>query len=121
MQACFFIYSPLRSSLASILIFMDKLTGAVERITFYNPENGYSVLRLRPEVRGRQRLPGLSRDGLITVVGNLPEVSPGEHLKLQGIWDTHPKHGKQFKAEICEQALPSSVAGMVSYLGSKHS
>jgi exodeoxyribonuclease V alpha subunit len=97
---------------------MDKLAGAVERITFYNPENGYTVLRLRPEVRGRQRLPGLSRDGLITVVGNLPEVSPGEHLKLEGIWDTHPKHGKQFKAEICEQALPSTIAGMASYLGS---
>jgi exodeoxyribonuclease V alpha subunit len=97
---------------------MDKLTGAVERITFYNPENGYTVLRLRPEVRGRQRLPGLSRDGLITVVGNLPEVSPGEHLKLDGLWDTHPKHGKQFKAEICTQVLPSTVAGMASYLGS---
>ena len=97
---------------------MDKLAGAVERITFYNSDNGYTVLRLRPEVRGRQRLPGLSRDGLITVVGNLPEVSPGEHLKLEGIWDTHPKHGKQFKAEICEQALPSTIAGMASYLGS---
>jgi ATP-dependent exoDNAse (exonuclease V) alpha subunit len=55
---------------------------------------------------------------LITVVGNLPEVSPGEHLKLDGLWDTHPKHGKQFKAEICTQALPSTVAGMASYLGS---
>jgi exodeoxyribonuclease V alpha subunit len=97
---------------------MDKLAGSVERITFYNPENGYTVLRLRPEVRGRQRLPGLSRDGLITVVGNLPEVSPGEHLQLQGIWDSHPKHGKQFKAEICTQVLPSTVAGMASYLGS---
>ena len=59
-----------------------------------------------------------SRDGLITVVGNLPEVSQGEHLKLEGIWDTRPKHGKQFKAEICEQALPSTIAGMASYLGS---
>ncbi len=97
---------------------MDKLAGAVERITFYNSENGYTVLRLRPEVRGRQHLPGLSSDGLITVVGNLPEVSPGEHLRLEGIWDNHPKHGKQFKTEICEQVLPSTVAGMASYLGS---
>jgi exodeoxyribonuclease V alpha subunit len=118
MQIHFFVYSPLRINLASILIPMDKLAGSVERITFYNPENGYTVLRLRPEVRGRQRLPGLSRDGLITVVGNLPEVSPGEHLKLDGLWDTHSKHGKQFKAEICTQALPSTVAGMASYLGS---
>jgi exodeoxyribonuclease V alpha subunit len=97
---------------------MDNLSGSVERITFYNPENGYTVLRLRPEVRGRQHLPGLSFDGLVTVVGNLPELTPGEHLRIQGVWDNHPKHGKQFKAEICEQVLPSTVAGMESYLGS---
>jgi exodeoxyribonuclease V alpha subunit len=97
---------------------MDNLSGSVERITFYNSENGYTVLRLRPEVRGRQHLPGLSFDGLVTVVGNLPELSPGEHLRLQGVWGNHPKHGQQFKAEICEQVLPSTVAGMESYLGS---
>jgi len=97
---------------------MDNLSGSVERITFYNPENGYTVLRLRPEVRGHQHLPGLSLDGLVTVVGYLPELTPGEHLRIQGVWDNHPKHGKQFKAEVCEQVLPSTVAGMESYLGS---
>ncbi len=97
---------------------MDNLSGSVERITFYNPENGYTVLRLRPEVARGQRLPGVSFDGLATVVGNLPELSPGEHLRLQGSWDTHPKHGKQFKVEVCEQVLPGSVAGIESYLGS---
>jgi exodeoxyribonuclease V alpha subunit len=97
---------------------MDTLTGSVERITFYNPENGYSVLRLRPEVSRGQRIPGLSYDGLVTVVGNLPELSPGEHLRLQGKWDTHPKHGSQFQAEVCEQALPATLAGMENYLGS---
>ena len=94
---------------------MDELTGSVERITYYNPENGYSVLRLLPE--SSQRLPGLSRDGLVTVVGNLPELSPGEHLRLRGRWDNHPQHGQQFKAEFCEQTLPASVAGIESYLG----
>jgi exodeoxyribonuclease V alpha subunit len=97
---------------------MDNLSGAVERITFYNPENGYTVLRLRPEVSRGSRIPGLSYDGLTTVVGNLPELSPGEHVRLQGLWDTHPKHGTQFKAELCEQSLPASLAGMESYLGS---
>jgi len=97
---------------------VDNLSGSVERITYYNPENGYTVLRLRPEVRGRQHLPGLGFDGQVTVVGNMPELNPGEHLRLQGSWDNHPKHGKQFKAEICEQVLPSTVAGMESYLGS---
>jgi exodeoxyribonuclease V alpha subunit len=70
------------------------------------------VLRLRPEVSRDQRLPGLSYYGLTTVVGNLPELSPREHLKLSGQWDIHPKHGAQFKAEVCEQAMPATVAGL---------
>ena len=100
---------------------MDSLSGAVERITFYNAESGYTVLRLRPESgRGTPAVhtSSLSRDGLVTVVGNLPELSPGEHLRLQGYWDKHPKHGSQFKAEVCEQTLPATVAGIQSYLGS---
>ncbi|HJR78538.1 MAG TPA: ATP-dependent RecD-like DNA helicase [Anaerolineales bacterium] len=97
---------------------MDSLSGSVERITFYNPENGYTVLRLRPDSRSSIHIHDLTRDGLATVVGNLPELSPGEHLRLQGHWDKHPKHGSQFKAEVCEQTLPATVAGIESYLGS---
>ena len=94
---------------------MDSLSGSVERITYYNPENGYTVLRLRAD---SARGPRSTNDGLTTVVGNLPEVSPGEHLRLQGHWDKHPKHGSQFKAEVCEQTLPATVAGIENYLGS---
>src|SRR5919106_544825 len=111
----------MRHCVTSILMVVDTLSGSVERITFYNPENGYTVLRLRPEhQKGMHAAPksGLSFDGLATVVGNLPEVSPGEHLRLQGHWDKHPKHGSQFKAEVCEQTLPATVAGIESYLGS---
>jgi exodeoxyribonuclease V alpha subunit len=100
---------------------MDTLSGSVERITFYNPENGYTVLRLRPEhQKGIHAVPksSLSSDGLATIVGNLPEVSPGEFLQLQGQWDRHPKHGSQFKAEICEQTLPATLVGIQGYLGS---
>jgi exodeoxyribonuclease V alpha subunit len=100
---------------------MDILSGSVERVTYYNPENGYTVLRLRPEQqRGMHAVPksSLTFDGLATVVGNLPEVTPGEFLHLQGQWDRHPKHGSQFKAEICEQALPATLAGIQGYLGS---
>jgi exodeoxyribonuclease V alpha subunit len=100
---------------------MDTLSGSVERITYYNPENGYTVLRLLPEhTRGIHAPPktSLSVDGIATVVGNLPEVSPGEHLRLQGQWDKHPKHGIQFKAEVCEQTLPATIAGIQGYLGS---
>lgn len=94
---------------------METLSGSVERITFFNPENGYSVLRLRPE---GGKLPGTNREGLVTVVGNLPELAPGEHLRLTGQWGNHPKHGQQFQVEICEQILPVSVTGIQRYLGS---
>ncbi|HEX5836889.1 MAG TPA: ATP-dependent RecD-like DNA helicase [Anaerolineales bacterium] len=100
---------------------MDTLSGSVERITFYNPENGYTVLRLRPEhQKGMHAAPksSLSVDGLATVVGNLPEVSPGEFLRLQGQWTRHPNHGSQFKAEVCEQTLPATITGIQGYLGS---
>jgi exodeoxyribonuclease V alpha subunit len=95
---------------------VENLTGSVERITFYNPQNGYSVVRLRP---GRRlQLPGLDRQGLVTIVGNLPELSPGENLRLSGNWINHPKHGQQFQVEVCEQTLPATAAGIRRYLGS---
>ena len=54
----------------------------------------------------------------MTVAGNLPELSPGEYLRLSGHWTNHPKHGLQFQVEICEQTLPATVAGIRRYLGS---
>ncbi len=94
---------------------MDTLSGAIERITYYNPENGYSVVRLRPEGRV---LPAASRSGLVTATGNLPELSPGEHVRLRGDWSNHPKYGLQFQVEICEQTLPATAGGIRRYLGS---
>jgi len=94
---------------------MDTLTGSVERITYYNPENGYSVVRIRPDHPLGQ---SAGRDELATVIGNLPELSPGEHLRLTGSWTNHPKHGLQFQTETCQQILPATVAGIHRYLGS---
>jgi exodeoxyribonuclease V alpha subunit len=97
---------------------METLSGSLERITYYNPENGYSVLRLRPERSTKAGAAAVGRDGLVTVTGNLPELSPGEHLRLSGRWTSHPKHGLQFQVEVCEQTLPATVAGIRRYLGS---
>ena len=94
---------------------MDNLTGTIERITFYNAENGYSVIRLRPE---RRNVPGLNREGLVTAVGNLPEPTPGLFLRLTGQWETHPEHGLQFAIQGVEQSLPATVEGIRRYLGS---
>lgn len=97
----------------------DQISGSVERITFYNDENGYTVLRLKPDSRGMLPFKYASgRDALITVVGNLPELNLGEWLKLTGKWVNHPRHGRQFQAEFCEQAQPATVEGIKRYLGS---
>lgn len=98
---------------------IHQISGSVERVTYYNEENGYSVIRLKPD--SRRMLPFAytpGRDGLLTVVGNLPEVNPGEWLKLTGRWTNHAQHGRQFQAETCEQALPATVEGVKRYLGS---
>ena len=84
------------------------------RDRYYNEESGYTVLRLRPDTRGM--LPYAYGEQLLTVVGNLPEVNPGEWLKLTGQWLMHPKHGRQFQVEQCEQSVPASVEGIKRYL-----
>lgn len=86
----------------------DRLEGTVERITYYNEENGYSVIRLNVNARSEP----------VTVVGNLPEVQPGESLELEGRWTAHPEYGRQFQAEWCNQVLPATVEGIKAYLGS---
>jgi exodeoxyribonuclease V alpha subunit len=98
---------------------LETLSGSIERITYYNPENGYTVARLRPD-RRRASIPahGVNREGLLTIVGNLPELTPGEYLKLKGDYANHPKHGFQFQVEICEQSLPATIDGIRRYLGS---
>ncbi|HSH04440.1 MAG TPA: ATP-dependent RecD-like DNA helicase [Anaerolineae bacterium] len=96
-----------------------EVAGSVERVTYYNEENGYSVIRVKPD--SRQMLPfpyATGRDGLVTAVGTLPELNPGEWVKLWGEWRTHPRHGRQFVVELCQQSVPASLTGMKRYLGS---
>jgi exodeoxyribonuclease V alpha subunit len=84
------------------------LIGSVERITYHNEQNGYTVLRLRA--------PG--RSDPITVTGNFSAVSPGESVKLKGLWTSHPQYGDQFKALDYEITRPATIAGIQKYLGS---
>ena len=94
----------------------EQISGSVERITYYNEENGYTVLRLKPDSRKMLPHAGPSRGNfgqldLVTVVGNLPELNPGEWLKLTGRWTSHAQHGRQFQADQCEQTLPATSEG----------
>lgn len=94
---------------------MDILEGIVERITFYSDETGYTVLRIKPN-RVNNGL--LGKDGLATVVGTLPEIQPGESVRLSGQWASHKDYGNQFRAEAVEQIAPATVEGLKRYLGS---
>jgi len=85
-----------------------NLQGQIERITYFNEENGYTIARLK--VYGQK--------DLVTVVGNLMSPTPGEILKLKGVWTNHPKYGEQFKVLNYESIMPSSVYGIERYLGS---
>ena len=87
---------------------MITLRCVVERITYQNPENGYTVLRAA--VRNYKEL--------VTVVGNLLDVNVGSVLLLQGDWKVDPKYGNQFCAEKWEETMPATIYGIEKYLGS---
>lgn len=84
------------------------LKGAVERITYTNPENGYTVARFKAD----------KYFGLVTIVGALANVHPGARLKLEGHWKNHPKYGEQFEIERYVEEVPATVEGIKRYLGS---
>lgn len=87
---------------------MDTLTGYIERITYQNDENGYTVLQLK--CRGAQ--------DLICTVGKLPSVSVGETLACQGTWKNHPSYGRQFEVDSFKVQAPADIIGITKYLGS---
>jgi len=85
---------------------MVLFAGVVERITFHNPENGYTVAKVA------------TRRGLATVVGPMAGIHVGASVEMRGEWTTHPKFGRQFKVDDYRMALPATAAGVEKYLGS---
>lgn len=97
-----------------------ELRGVVERITYQNPENGYTVARLAPErVAGEGEVEAARGDDrLVTLVGTLADLTPGEAIVAHGWWQNNPKHGWQFQALDYRTTLPATTQGMRRYLGS---
>ena len=83
-----------------------QIAGTVTSVVYQNPDNGYTVLRLDTD------------EGIVTAVGTLPGVSPGEELILTGSWTNHPSYGEQFKAEAAERRLPTGADAIYAYLAS---
>ena len=85
-----------------------KIRCVVERITYQNPENGYTILKCRVK----------DYADLVPVIGNLLDVNVGSVLLVEGNWKVDAKYGRQFVAESWEETLPATVYGMEKYLGS---
>lgn len=85
------------------------LEGVLERITYANEENGYTVARVDT---------GRGAGDLLTVVGSLLGAQPGESLRMEGRWASHPQFGKQFQVDNYTTVLPATIQGIRRYLGS---
>ncbi|MFG2828599.1 ATP-dependent RecD-like DNA helicase [Streptomyces sp. NPDC048434] len=85
------------------------IEGVLERITYANEESGYTVARVDT---------GRGAGDLLTVVGALLGAQPGESLRMEGRWGSHPQYGKQFTVENYTTVLPATIQGIRRYLGS---
>ncbi|MBB4961969.1 exodeoxyribonuclease V alpha subunit [Micromonospora polyrhachis] len=85
------------------------LEAVLERITYANEETGYTIARVATERTGPD---------LLTVVGSLLGVQPGESVRLVGRWGSHPKYGRQFEVYSYTTVLPATIQGIERYLGS---
>jgi exodeoxyribonuclease V alpha subunit len=91
---------------------VTSVTGSVDRVVFHNPETGFCVARFQVVDDGKYL------GAATTIVGTMPAIKPGEMLRLEGEWQTHPVHGRNFRVEWFEQEMPTSVEGIERYLAS---
>lgn len=87
---------------------METLLGYIERITFQNPENGYTIAHLKVS----------KLKDLVCIVGMMPTAVPGITIRCQGEWKNHLVHGRQFMVEQYQIEAPADIIGIKKYLGS---
>ena len=87
---------------------LDSIKGHVEVIIFVQPDNGFTVARLK-EAHKKE---------LTVIVGYLPSIQPGEMIVCKGMWKIHPSHGKQFEVSDCQVEIPCDLVGIQKYLES---
>lgn len=84
----------------------EVLCGTVERITYKNSANAFTVIILS------------TIDADICAVGSMPFINEGDNVTLEGEFVTHPTYGEQFKVSRCERNAPSTAAAILRYLSS---
>jgi exodeoxyribonuclease V alpha subunit len=88
--------------------FAESLSGLIERVTFFNEENGWAVLKVKAKGHRDQ----------VSAIGSLPSVSPGEWVTAEGRWIQDREFGLQFKVEMLNSTAPTTKEGIEKYLGS---
>ncbi|GGP58200.1 SF1B family DNA helicase RecD2 [Streptomyces abikoensis] len=91
------------------MVQLAVVEGVLERITYANEDSGYTVARVDT---------GRGGGDLLTVVGSLLGAQPGESLRMEGRWGSHPQYGRQFTVENYTTVLPATIQGIRRYLGS---
>jgi exodeoxyribonuclease V alpha subunit len=86
----------------------EPLSGYVDAIVFAQPENGFTVARLKEPKK---------RD-LTVIVGYMPGLQAGENVVCKGVWKNHPSHGRQYEVSEYTVESPSDVLGIQKYLES---
>lgn len=83
----------------------SQIGGEIEKITYRNEDNGWTVFRLN-----------MPDQGPVMVTGSFPNLNEGEYVELQGQWVQHKSYGRQFK---CQRRLALKTAeGIRRYLAS---
>ena len=90
-------------------VIAETLRGIVDRVTYHNPDNGWSVLRVSPFDNPHQQE---------TVIVHQTKVFAGATMEFHGAWTLHAKHGRQFKAVRAVEKKPATAAALEKYLGS---
>ncbi len=88
---------------------MESISGIVEKITYANEENGYTVAQISVK----------ETEELVTVVGIMPLLSVGELIRIEGEWTLHRTFGRQFEVQVFEKELPTDSVAILQYLSSK--
>ena len=90
-------------------VITETIRGIVDRVTYHNPDNGWSVLRVLPFNNPHQQE---------TVIVHQTKVFAGATMEFHGIWTVHPKFGRQFRATKAIEKKPATTAALEKYLGS---
>ena len=94
----------------------QRLAGTVVRMTFQNKENGFCVLKLRPDTAVERRWTSAPNE--VAVVGVMPGVEVGQTVECGGTWELDAKLGPRFRATWYKPSLPKGRRGMEAYLAS---